>query len=75
MTAFDGAHDQDMAPPLRPDRLAYGGAIDVPPGGKTISVPDERYRDRLLAWFQRFMYALLAVFVIAVVYGYFAVTP
>jgi|KBSMisStandDraft_5_1062788.scaffolds.fasta_scaffold01158_33 hypothetical protein len=62
---FDLGRNHDD-PGLDATRLAYGG---------TINVPDERYSDRLLAWFYRFLYALLAVGILAVVYGYFAITP
>lgn len=97
MTTFYGSRDDDMAPPLHPERqltpteqrimdnalhrtlkiipdgpslhperLAVGGAIDVPP---------PRHRDVLHTWFRVFLHALLTLFVLAVMYGYFAITP
>ena len=62
---FDLARNHED-PGLDATRLAYGGTIDI---------PDDRYGDRLHVWVQRFLYALLATFVLAVVYGYLAITP
>ncbi len=68
MTIFDGArdHSDPGLPLLHPDRLACGGSI---------AAPSARHSDRLHAWFQVFWYGVLAVFVLAVIYVYCAVTP
>lgn len=65
MTIFRDARD-DFEPPLQLDRLAVGDSIAAPP---------PRHRDRLHAWMMRLLYALLTVFVLAVIYGYVAISP
>jgi len=65
MTIFRDDRDH-FEPPLHPERLAAGGAIDV---------QIRPHRDRLHSWFQVFWYALLTLFMLAVVYGFVAITP
>lgn len=62
---FDPA-GTDYDPGLDATRLACGGAIEA---------PSARHPDRLHAWMMRGLYALLAAGVLAVIYGYVAVTP
>ena len=68
MTIFrdDRDHFEPGLPPLHPDRLAAGGAIDV---------QVRHHRDRLHSWFGVFCYALLTLFMLSVIYGFVAITP
>lgn len=68
MTIFRDARDdfEPGLPPLHPDRLACGDSIAAPP---------PRHRDRLHSWFLVLLYAILTVFMLAVVYGFVAITP
>ena len=60
------SQDDPGLPPLHPDRLAAGGAIDA---------QITHHRDRLHSWFMVLWYVILTFFMLAVVYGWIAVTP
>ena len=68
MTIFrdDRDHFEPSPAPLHPDRLAAGGAIDV---------QIRHHVDRLYTWFKVFWFAILTLIMLAVIYGFVAITP